>query len=56
MIRDGKRRIRRALSAPSSRAMLSLLKNGDSHAKDRQSLVGSSTFYDDEILNLEVCY
>lgn len=51
MIREGKRRLRRAISAPSRQAILSALRR---HESDRQSLIGRSQFYDGEEITLEV--
>lgn len=49
MMREGKKRLRRALSAPSPRAILSALRNHNEKAVDRQSLLCRSRFYlDDE--------
>lgn len=50
MLREGRRKIRRALSAPSPRALLAALRRHETKtASDRQSLISRSQFYADDV-------
>lgn len=54
MLREGSKKIRRALSAPSPRALLSVFK-GQGSREDKHLLIGRSRFYDiQDSLDLEV--